>query len=375
MCRQLTALHSYHMTKKHARSHPIARRITKRMTPLLFTFSHYLTSSQRTLLTSPPCISLASSHQPSSFWSTLESPDHYALYTRDQLFQTHYTYLFLSWTLRTILNRPTWAGTIERTVRGWTTSPLDAGALTQVLVHGNLRAIKQLMRLKDYGERKRWAHSFLRGLDPELNPLGWKHAWQYLDMCSESPSSTSSSFGPTTTKAAASPSYPSPYPSPSSSSSFISISSIPSKTQAQALSAGPTKADANSLWTPGAATTLRTKYGIELEDNERHSNAATTIAFLCDMAGFDLFRESMPEGFGEDEDDDDDYYIFGGGYDDQDDYDNFEGADGSGDGDGESDQGQAQGLGEEERDVQDHILPDGNGQVGGGGQDGNYWDV
>lgn len=270
------------------------------MTPLLFILSHYLSSCQQNLLESQIAYSL--SGEPTAFWNGMELPERYTCYTRDQLFAAHYCWLFLEWIFNTILSRPSYAGTIERTMRGWTSTPLDGPSLTQVLVHGNLTAVKQLMRLKDYGERKKWAKTFLRSLDPVQNPLGWSVMWESLDM---------------------------------------RHGDVPNKAQATAILRGPGKAD--SLWTRGAARRLLAQ-GIELEDNELRGNSATTMRFLADMAGFDLFHEAPPDDIDDDPESD---------IENMEDHDEDEGNDGS--------------TTPEDQEIIDELL-----QAEGGA---NYWDI
>lgn len=188
-------------------------------------------------------------------------------------------------------------------MKGWTSTPLDPASLAQVLVHGNLTAVKQLLRQKDYSERKKWAKGFLRNLDPEQDAIGWSAAWEALDM---------------------------------------RHGDIPNKAQATAILRGPGKGD--GLWTRGAEKRLG-QQGIELEDNELHGNASTTMRFLIDLAGFDLFHEQPPEDMEEDEDSE---------------------IEDCGEPDGE-DAGFS--LTEEDQEVMDEIL----GLDNGGG--GNYWDV
>lgn len=198
------------------------------------------------------------SGESTTFWNGMEAPERFSCYNREQLFSAHYCWLFLDWIFKTILSRPSYAGSIERTVRGWTSTPLDKASLTQVLVLGNLTAVKHLLRLKDYGERKKWAKNFLRSINPELNSLSWQVTWENLD---------------------------------------LRQGKVPSKAQATAILRGPGIAD--NLWTRGAARRLLAQ-GIELEENELHGNVATTMRFLTDMAGFDMFHEEPPQDLHED---------------------------------------------------------------------------
>ncbi|KAL1303208.1 hypothetical protein AAFC00_006628 [Neodothiora populina] len=257
---------NYHSAMKQVRFQPVALRLRRKMTPLLFTLSHYLSSCQQNLQSSQ--IAFYLSGEPTTFWNGIEAPERYTAYTRDQLFSTHYCWLFLDWMFKSLLSRPSYAGAIERTMRGWTSTPLDAPSLTQVLVHGNLSAIKTLMRLKDYGERKKWARNFLRTLDPEQSLQTWASAWENLDMRPQQQQKDSA---------------------------------LPTRAQATAILRGPGKADV--LWTRGAARRL-SALGIELDENELHGNSATTMRFLTDLVGFDMFHEPPPEDLREDSDSD-----------------------------------------------------------------------
>lgn len=239
--------------------HPVAIRLRRRLTPLLFTISHYLSSCQSAIVASQ--IDLAQfGGEGASPWSAMKAQEHYQPYTLQQLLSTHYCFLFLEWVFNSLLSRPSYAGTIERAVRGWTAAPLDRASLNQVLVHGNLGAVKKLFRLKDYGERKKWANTFLRKLNPETNNLAWSEEWTNMS---------------------------------------LRTADMPTKSEAAAILKGPAKDD--SLWTQGAAERLQA-VGVELEENELHGNVATTMRFLTEMVGFDLFHEEPPEDINDDSD-------------------------------------------------------------------------
>ena len=92
------------------------------MTPLLFILSAYLSRVKALVL------DLASSDDLS-----VECQAHVDAHTVAMLQGTpiydlrmlHYMWLFLLWLLNALIARPTYAGTIERTVRGWNADPLD----------------------------------------------------------------------------------------------------------------------------------------------------------------------------------------------------------------------------------------------------------
>lgn len=228
------------------------------MTPLLFIVGHYLSTLEKDLLNS-------GTNGSTPHWDCGKSSDRFDVYTQDQLFSAHYAWLFLQWIFNQVLNQPSYAGAVERAMRGWNTTPLDSNALAKTLIHGNLAAVKQFLQLKDYTERKKWALSFLANLNPEQkqqkHPSDWQAAWQKAD---------------------------------------LRDADVPNKEQALMVLSNPTKMD--GLWTKGARASLQ-DHGIELEGNELHGNAATTIRFLTDLAGFGLFnREALPENLSDEED-------------------------------------------------------------------------
>ncbi|GAB7352123.1 hypothetical protein MBLNU459_g2618t1 [Dothideomycetes sp. NU459] len=249
----------YHSAQKHLRYRPVALRIRRRMTPLLFLISHYLSSCEKYLLESGTHGSI-----PGPDWNGVQSSDRFELYTGEQIFAAHYAWLFLRWVFNQILNKPTYAGSVERAVRGWNTAPLDSNALTKVLIHGNLIAVNNFLRLKDYTERKKWALNFLAGLNPDQKQQkqpDWPAAWRNADMRD---------------------------------------AEIPTKEKAIVMLGSPSTMDC--LWTKGARVAL-SNHGIELEVNELHPNAAATIHFLTDLAGFGLFsHDAIPDNITEDED-------------------------------------------------------------------------
>lgn len=253
---------SYHSGQKHLRYKPIALRIRRRMTPLLFLVGHYLSSCEKLLLDT-----VSTNSAPD--WGCVASSARFDLYTQDQLFAAHYAWLFIQWIFNQILNKPTYAGSVERVMRGWNTAPLDSNALAKTLIHGNLPAIQQLLRLKDYTERKKWALNFLASLNPEQKSQkqsDWQAVWRDADMRD---------------------------------------AEVPNKEQATIVLGNPTTM--NDLWTKSARAALR-DHGVELEGNELHGNAAATIRFLTDLAGLGIFNhENLPENLSEEGEEDDMY--------------------------------------------------------------------
>ena len=164
----------------------------------------------------------------------------------------HYTWLFLQWLLKTLICRPSYAGSIERTIRGWTADPLDQASLIRILIYGNLPAVKKLIRLRDYNERRKWALSFLNALDPD-STVKWADNWAEIE---------------------------------------TGLDMVPSESQAkQALKIN---LPIHDLWIEGAAAVFRTEAEHELADDERTPTASNTVIWLGRLAGFDIFSQTAP---------------------------------------------------------------------------------
>ncbi|KAF2155191.1 hypothetical protein K461DRAFT_311491 [Myriangium duriaei CBS 260.36] len=243
----------YHNAQRNIRFAPVAKRIRERMTPSLFLISAYLSHIKALIL------DLASSDDLS-----VECQAHVDAHTIAMLegipvcdLRTlHYMWLFLLWLLNTLISRPTYAGTIERTVRGWTADPLDRCSLARILVFGNLPAIKKLLQLRDYNERRKWALNFLKSLEPE-GTVKWAEHWAKLD---------------------------------------VGLNDAP--TAAQARKGIRMDIHMHCLWTQGAQLVFE-KAGDEyaLEEDEKKPSANNTVRLLADLAGYDLFHATVPPDY------------------------------------------------------------------------------
>lgn len=221
------------------------------MTPLLFVISAYLADIKSLVL------DLASRDDSSIDYQEEVNAHTEAMLSGmppDDLKSLHYMWLFLLWLLNTLISRPTYAGTIERTVRGWTSDPLDRTSLTRILIFGNLSTLRKLIQLRDYNSRRKWAQTFLKTLDPD-ETIKWAEHWQDLDVGVE--------------------------PAP------------PAERAARAM-----KLDMHMqcLWTEGALRAFESA-GEEnaLMDDERGPSANNTVRLLADLAGYDLFHSSVPQ--------------------------------------------------------------------------------
>lgn len=142
-------------------------RLKDRMTPLLFTIQAYLELLAASHLSCPDDSGQLVREAEHTFFASL-APDH--------LLQTHKCFHFLTWLSNQILSRPSYAGTMERTMRGWLSDPLDVANFRLYLLFGNLAALRQLVQLPSYKHRRKAVEAWLRRMDPEQDVL-WKENW------------------------------------------------------------------------------------------------------------------------------------------------------------------------------------------------------
>lgn len=218
------------------------------MTPLLFIIGHYFSSCQRILLEE-----LDRTAGSATFDEEFQEKTHsvFTAYSKQNLLSTYYMWLFLSWLFNQIMNRPSYAGSVERAVRGWTAEPLDSPSLTVMLIHGNMSGVKDLLKLKTYNERRKWANAYLKTLHPDQN-VRWAEKWRSLDLVTEQ-----------------------------------------QPTKDQVMFALIPRMHLDTVWMAGARPAL-TEIGLELSDLESRGSAAMTVRFLSDLAGYDLFHEDPP---------------------------------------------------------------------------------
>ncbi|KAG8630288.1 hypothetical protein KVT40_001907 [Elsinoe batatas] len=241
--------------QRNLRFAPVARQIRRRMIPLLFTLSTYLSQAKSMVLdlADSDHVSIdCEAHMDAMTSAMFEGVD------LADLKEVHYMWLFILWLLNSILSVPTYAGTLERTVRGWTADPLDRCSLAKLLVLGNLPAIQKLVRLRDYKERRRWAEGFLSSLNPDVTSK-WAERWKDLD---------------------------------------VGLDPLPLNVQAK--KAMKMEINMQCLWMQGAAMVFEKAGGDHaLMDDEKHPSATTTVRLLAELAGYDLFHAPVPHDYGE----------------------------------------------------------------------------
>ena len=145
-------------------------RLREKMMPLLFTIQAYLELKAAALLSpsstaeNDQCDKTSREH---TFFTSLQPP---------HLHQSHKCFLFLTWLSNQILARPSYVGTMERTMRGWLSDPLDITNYHLYFLFGGVGALAKLVQLPSYKHRRRAVEAWTRGLDPEQNVL-WREKW------------------------------------------------------------------------------------------------------------------------------------------------------------------------------------------------------
>ena len=152
----------------------VKAQLKTKMVPLLLTIQHYLENLAAHLLATSTQRQIDEGTDSSDIDDSI-----FETYGADHLLQVHKCWMFLSWLSNQILSRPSYAGTMERTMRGWLTDPLDHYDFRLFFVFGNVRAIKDLVELPSYKHRRKAVEAWMRGLDPHQNVL-WTQNWQKM---------------------------------------------------------------------------------------------------------------------------------------------------------------------------------------------------
>lgn len=99
---------------------------------------------------------------------------------RKTLVDLYYMHCFLKQVLTRHLRPPTYAGHVERVVRGWTLRPASQHEVAIVLSLGGTELILEILERKAYNDRRRVAEDFVRSLYCKANP-SWRQSWEQLD--------------------------------------------------------------------------------------------------------------------------------------------------------------------------------------------------
>ena len=144
-----------------------------KMIPLIITLRHYLEQCAASLIRTTRITG-------ATFRNVFlpQTAEVISAYDVDHMHLVHKFWMFLVWLSGQILRRPTYAGTVERTLRGWSTDErIPHFEFRLFLVFGNVGALTQLIRAHTPKHRRKVIEKFLARLDPERN-VQWQLHWQ-----------------------------------------------------------------------------------------------------------------------------------------------------------------------------------------------------
>lgn len=150
----------------------VKAQLKEKMIPLILTIQHYLTHSASILLSTVAKFG----DEYHVHYRRLERAvvEGYAL---EELELTHKFWLFLVWLSDQLLNRPSYAGTLERTLRGWSMEALNRAEYRRFLVLGNVEGLFQLMMATSPKQRRKGIEGLMVKLDPGRN-VNWQSHWE-----------------------------------------------------------------------------------------------------------------------------------------------------------------------------------------------------
>jgi hypothetical protein len=172
------------------RFEPIRKRLVERLTTPTWIIYHFLETFRKEILssiTSPTTpTSSMTSHSPGSFPQNSSSPaaaegagicqscSHLqcsiiALYPTGDLLPTYQFFKILLGAFRQKLHPPTYAGTIERRLRGWTRDAASDEDMTKTLVLGGMREVYRIMKCPGYTSRLAEMQRFISKVDGSVS--------------------------------------------------------------------------------------------------------------------------------------------------------------------------------------------------------------
>ncbi|OQO01736.1 hypothetical protein B0A48_12773 [Cryoendolithus antarcticus] len=125
------------------------------------------------------CLS-ALRHLPTAHASKLDFSSFESTYPEDYFAQAAAALPFISWLVQQLLHRPSYAGFIERTLRGWHGDALDLTTFEWYLLLTNIFGLTQILQAKTYKERKNVVVNGLRQLDPKAS-VRWRERWREVE--------------------------------------------------------------------------------------------------------------------------------------------------------------------------------------------------
>lgn len=158
---------------------PQRRRIEQRLKPPAILLGHFFEELAYTLEQYPiPRSSLSDEWYQSVQRRILDT------YPTEEILPMHHIYTLLMSLFGQKLRPPTYAGSVERRLRGWNREPADATDMAQVLLLGGLQEVSNIVRQPKYILRLDALESYLRKARPgeqKTHPLGEEHMAGAMD--------------------------------------------------------------------------------------------------------------------------------------------------------------------------------------------------
>lgn len=152
----------------------LRKKFRREMMPRILTIQHYLEQLSQTLLLADDVTS--NSGQPDY---GIREHRLFDRYETQELLAAHKLFLFLCWVNQQMLNRPSYVGTVEGAMRGWISGPLNAFEFRLLVVFGNISALKDLLKMDTYKDRRKAAGAWVRRLDPARD-VHWQREWKTI---------------------------------------------------------------------------------------------------------------------------------------------------------------------------------------------------
>ncbi|KAF1956470.1 hypothetical protein CC80DRAFT_492039 [Byssothecium circinans] len=97
--------------------------------------------------------------------------------------QFFYMYCFILQVLTRKLRPPTYAGSVEKVLRGWHGKPACAEDVAFVLVLGGVGQVAKLLACPNFSDRRRLLHAFITRLSPHES-VSWRKHWRDVGVTS-----------------------------------------------------------------------------------------------------------------------------------------------------------------------------------------------
>jgi hypothetical protein len=163
-----------------------------------------------------------------------------------------YMYCFILQVLARKLRPPTYAGSVEKVLRGWHGRPACAEDVSFVLVLGGVGQVAKLLAVQHYSERRRVLHNFITRLSPHENSH-WRKYWRDVGVLSPA-----------------------------------LLDDIPCS------SIGITQLD--QIWEPFIVEGMRAESReFTVQEKERHAQVMASRNFLNELMGYDILRGRPPD--------------------------------------------------------------------------------